>query len=183
MKNLCLLAIAYCLLVFTFSCKPKTDYTNEISRLDSAAIRLKEASTAFSSSDTNAFRSVYTFSQEKLHGIYQTIAKDTLQKNTALFLSDASEHMSNLQNMLENKRFFEKAMTEGEQRIRDLKHDLEADLHEKNKSMEYVVNEINASQKLSEAVNKTIEKARSSATKLDSMKTRIEFLSDSLRSK
>jgi hypothetical protein len=180
-KTLRYLSAAICLSIIAFSsCKPKTDYSNEISRLDSALQNLKEAEIAFLSADTNSLRRAYDFSSQTLHQIGEKINKDTLQKNTALVLADAYEHVSHLQNMLENKPFFKRALTEGEERITNLKHDLAEDLHEKNKSMEYVVNEINASQKLSEAVNKTIEKAKTAVSQLDSMKTQLTFLSDSL---
>lgn len=177
--SFCLLSIVYCLLFFS-SCKQKTDYSKEISRLDSALVKLKETEKNFLSSDTNSFRSVYNFSQGKLHLISEKIAKDTVKKKTAMFLSEAYEYTGNLQNLLDNKKFLERAMNEGQQRINDLKHDLTENLIEKNKSAQYIVNEINASQKISDAVNKAIEKAKSSSMKLDSLKTEIIHIADSL---
>ncbi len=179
----CLLLTSYCLLVFTSSCKPKTDYTKEIARLDSAATALKNAEINFISADTNAFRSAFAFSQKKLQFISEKVSKDTVKKKLAILLSDAYEHTGNLQNILENKKFLQRALTEGRQRINDLKHDLAADLIEKNKSLEYVVNEIESSRKLSEAANKTVEKAKTAMLKLDSLKTKITALADSLNSK
>ena len=66
------------------------------------------------------------------------------------------------------------------QRMNDLKHDLSEGLIEKNKSLEYVVNELNASHKISEVVNKAAQDAKTSSVKLDSMKTVIKALVDSL---
>lgn len=181
MKNLfCLLSIAYCLLAFP-SCKQKTDYSKEISSLDSAFVKLKEAENIFLSADTNSFRSVYNFYQEKFHLIRKKISKDTVKKNTAVFLSDTYEQTGNLQNLLDNKKFFERALREGRQRINDLKHDLTEDLIEKNKSAVYVINEITASQKITAAVNRVIEKAKTAAAKLDSLKTEIVQIADSVQ--
>ena len=95
-------------------------------------------------------------------------------------MSEAYEQQGNLSNLLDNKKYFSKAIAEGQQRINDLKHDLAADLIEKNKSAEYIVNELNASLKICDVVNKAIENAKSSSAKLDSMKTQIIFLADSL---
>jgi len=60
---------------------------------------------------------------------------------------------------------------------------LTEDLIEKNKSAEYIVNEINASQKIYEAVNKAIENAKMASLKLDSLKTQIIALADSINGK
>ena len=180
MKNLfCLLPIAYCLLTFS-SCKQKTDYSKEISRLDSAVVKLKETEKVFLSVDTNSLKNIYNSSQEKLHLITDKISKDTVKKKTAMFLSEAYSYTGNLQNLLDNKKFMERALKDGEQRISDLKHDLTEDLIEKNKSAEYIVNELNVTQKICDVVNKSIENAKSSSAKLDSMKTQIIFLADSL---
>ena len=108
------------------------------------------------------------------------LSKDTVKKKTALFLTDAYQLSENISNLLSNKKFMERAISESMQRISDLKHDLNENLIEKNKSDEYIVHEINASKKIYETVNKAIEKAKSSSGKLDSMKTQIAFFADSL---
>src|SRR3972149_4785236 len=85
----CLLPTAYCLLVFTSSCKQKTDYTKEISRLDSSSSVLISTGNLLLSVDTIALRTSYHFTAEKLHSISKKLSKDTVRKKTALFLSDA----------------------------------------------------------------------------------------------
>ena len=180
MKNPCLPPVAYCLLAVSFSCKQKTDYSKELYSLDSASVKLKEAEAIFLSADTGSFRTAYIFSKEKLAVISEKITKDTLNKSAALFLSDAFEQTGNVRNVLDNRLFLERAIREGQQRISDLKHDLEADLIDKNKSAEYIVNEVNASKKVFEMVNRTIANAKTSAARLDSMKTEITHLADSL---
>ncbi len=130
--------------------------------------------------DANSIRIVYNLSREKLDSITEKISKDTVKKKTAIFLSEAYGYAGNLQNFLDNKKFMERAIKEGQQRINDLKHDLTEDLIEKNKSAAYIVNEINASQKICDVVNNAIERAKTSAAKLDSMKTEITFIADSL---
>lgn len=100
-----------------------------------------------------------------------------------MFLSDAYQQSGNILNLLDNKKHLERVISEGQQRINDLKHDLTEDLIEKNKSAEYIVNEMNVSRKIYEAVSQAIEKAKSSATKLDSLKTQIIALADSLNRK
>lgn len=174
-----LLIATVCILAFS-SCKTKTDYSKEISRLDSAIIKLKDAEKVFYSADTGSLRTTYHFFQGKLRLITERIAKDTVNKNTALFLSIAYEQTGNLQNLLENNKFLERALGEGQQRINDLKHDLAEDLIDKNKSQEYIVNELNASQKISETVHKTVGNAKMAQSKLDSLKTQIIFWADSL---
>ncbi|MEK6616958.1 MAG: hypothetical protein AABZ32_12790 [Bacteroidota bacterium] len=177
--SFCLFSI---LLAFS-SCKNKTDYSKEISLLDSAVVKLKEAETFFLSADTGSLRSVYDFSQEKLKMISEKIAKDTVKKKTAVVVSDAYQQSGNIRNLLDNKKYLERAIKESQQRISDLKHDLTEDFIEKNKSTEYILNEMNASQKIYETIRKAIEKAKASATKLDSLKTQISFIADSLKSK
>lgn len=180
MKNLCLLPIACCLFAVLPSCKQKTDYSKEISQLDSAEIVLTKAEKNLLSVDTNTLRSSYNFAKEKLQLISEIISKDTIKKKTAIFLSDIYVHSGNILNLLDNKKYLERAVKESQQRISDLKHDLTEGLIEKNKSAEYIVNEVNSLEKIYEAVNKAIEKAKSGATELDSLKTQIIALADSL---
>ena len=181
-SSYCLLFIAYTLLTFP-SCKQKTDHAKEIARLDSAGVLLKQAAQACSSVDTSALRTSFFSANEKLQLIRQKIASDTLEKNIALILSEGYEHTGNLINLLDNKKYLARAIGEGEKRISDLKHDLAEDLIEKNKAGEYVVNEMNASLRISELVNKTIESAKTSMIKFDSLKIEITHLADSLQSK
>ena len=178
-----LLPAAYCLLAVCISCKQKTNYSGEIARLDSAVVKLIEAENTFTALDTVSLQASSRLFQEKLHTIRDRISGDTVKKITAQFLSYACEQEGNLANLIENKRYFARAIAEGRQRISDLKHDLTEDLIEKNKSAGYIVNELNASQKICETMNQSIEKAKSAAAKLDSMKTRIIFIADSLQSK
>ncbi|MBI3503088.1 MAG: hypothetical protein HY063_14980 [Bacteroidetes bacterium] len=178
--SFCLLLTAYCLLAFFISCKQKTDYSKEISRIDSANNILAETEKVLESADTNSFRANYNSSFLQLHSIYEKLAKDTINKKTAMFLSDASECSGNILNLLDNKKYLERAIKESEHRISDLKHDLKEDLIEKNKSQEYIVNEMNAAGKISNVIQRTIEKAKIASAKLDSMKTQITFLADSL---
>jgi len=112
-KNFCLLPIAYCLLVFIFSCKQKTDYSKEISRLDSAGIVLAEAEKNLLSVDTSTLRSSYNSVSENLHSIIKKISKDTVKKKTAMFLSDAYQQSGNILNLLGNKKHLERALREG----------------------------------------------------------------------
>ena len=181
MKHFCLLLIAICLLFF--SCKNKTDYSKEIFRLDSAKVVLLSAEKNLLSVDTSMLRSSYNSCAENLHSIMENFSKDTVKKKTAIFLSDAYEQLGNILNLLDNKKYLERTIMESQQRISDLKHDLTEDLIEKNKSAAYVVNEMNASQKIYEAVSKAIEKAKNSTTKLESLKTQISFIADSLKVK
>jgi cell division septum initiation protein DivIVA len=111
----------------------------------------------------------------------EKLSKDTVKKKTATFLTDAYEQSGNISNLLNNKKYLERAMKESGQRISDLKHDLNENLIEKNKSAEYIVHELNASGKICDVVNKAIERAKTSSAKLDSMKTRIIFIADSLK--
>jgi hypothetical protein len=173
-----LLAIGYWLLALS-SCKPKSDYTKAISRLDSAETVLVSAEKNLLSVDTSNLRASYNSSANNLH-IMGKLSQDTVKKKTALFLTDAYELSGNISNLLNNKKFMGRAISESRQRISDLKHDLNESLIEKNKSDEYIVHEINASKKIYETVNKAIEKAKSSSGKLDSMKTQIAFFADSL---
>ena len=181
--RLLLSLLAIILWAFFFSCKQKNDHSKEIGRLDSALINLKEAERDFFSADTTSMRTSFNFAAGKLHVIANKIAKDTLKKNTVSFLSNAFEHTGNLQNLLDNKKFWERALKESAQKIDDLKHDLKEDLIENNKSQEYIANEINTSKKICETVGRTINKAKSSVVQLDSMKTALIHLSDSLQSK
>lgn len=177
-----LITILFSIIAFQ-SCKQKTNYSKEIIRLDSAETVLAAAAKNLLSLDTSRLRTSYYSAEEKLRLISEKIFKDTVKKRTAMLLSDAYEQTGNIRNLLDNKKQLERAVSEGQQRMKDLKHDLSEDLIEKNKSAAYVVNEMNASQKIYEAVNKTIEKAKSSVIKLDSIKTQILFLADSVQSK
>ena len=178
------ISIALVVVIFSLhSCKQKTDYTKEISRLDSALTVLTGADKILSSVDTSTLRISYNSTANDLHGIMEKLSKDTVKKKTAQFLSDAYERSGNILNLLSNKKFLERAIAESRQRISDLKHDLDENLIEKNKSEEYIVHEFNSSGKIYETINKAIERAKSSSLKLDSMKTQIIFIADSLKSK
>ena len=169
--------------VFLFACRQRTDHSKEISRLDSASEILTCTGKILLSLDTNSLRNSYNASAGQLHSIREKLAKDTVKKKMAMFLSDAYEQSANIRNLLGNKKYLERAVSEYMQRINDLKHDLSEDLIEKNKTAGYIVNEIDAAGKIFDAVNKSIEKAKTASTKLDSLKTEIIFLADSIKSK
>jgi hypothetical protein len=172
------------ILVFAIiSCKQKTGYTKEISSLDSVETILAGTEKILLSVDTGSLRTSYNSTKGNLHAIMEKISGDTVKKKTAMFLTSAYEYSGNMLNLLNNKKFMERAVSESRQRISDLKHDLNENLIEKNKSAEYVVHELNASGKIYDAVNKAIERARSSSAKSDSMKTQIAFIADSLKLK
>jgi len=179
----CLLVAFSYLFVFFSSCKQKTDYAKEISRLDSAAAILSGAEKSLLSVDTSSLRTSYNASAGNLHVIMEKLSRDTVKKRTAVFISDAYEQSGNVLNLLSNKKFFERAISESRQRISDLKHDLNENLIEKNRSAEYIVHELNASGKINDMVSQVIERAKLSSVKLDSMKARIIFIADSLKSK
>ncbi len=181
MKKLCLLLTAYCLLVI--SCKQKTDHSHEISRLDSASAITESAEKFLLSVDTVSLRATYNIVQQDLNTIMTKISSDTVQKKTALFLAEAYDQVGSIINLLSNKKFLEKAMNDSRKQISDLKHDLAEDLIEKNKSGAYIVNEINASAKISDATNRAVQRAKEAVVKLDSLKTRIVSFADSLRAK
>jgi hypothetical protein len=164
------------------SCKQKIDYSKEISQLDSALAALTATEKILLDVDTGALRTSYNAIAEDLQ-LTEKLSKDTVKKKTAMLLSIAYEQSGNMHNLLENRKYLERAVTESKQRISDLKHDLAENLIDKNKAMEYIVNELKSTEKICDAVNKSIEKAKMSATKLDSLKTEITFLADSLRSK
>ncbi|MFI5163860.1 MAG: hypothetical protein ACHQHP_01290 [Bacteroidia bacterium] len=179
----CLLPTAYCLLFYSTSCKQKTDYSKEISRLDSASTVLITAEKILSSADTNLLHSSYNSVAGNLHAVIEKLSKDTVKKKTAEFLSSAYQQSGNILNLLQNKNYLEKAITESQKRINDLKHDLNENLIDKNKSAAYIVSEINSSGKIYDIINKSVERAKSSAAKLDSLKTKISAIADSLKGK
>ncbi|MBI4947839.1 MAG: hypothetical protein HY840_15725 [Bacteroidetes bacterium] len=165
-----------------FSCKQKTDYSKEISRLDSAVAVLAGAEKNLVSVDTNKLRTSFNSTKNDLQTIMEKISKDTVKKKTAMFLTSAYKQSENIINLLNNKNFIERAIHESQQRINDLKHDLNANLIEKNKSAKYLVHELNASGKIYDLATNSLEKAQSASAKLDSMQTKITFLADSLTS-
>lgn len=184
MKTRSTLLPATCLLLLLlFSCKQKWDYSGEISRLDSAATELIEAKKHFLSVDTIAVRAKFLFAKEKIHSISENISKDTIRKEMALFLSATYEEIGDMQNLLENKKYLERALDETRQRISDLQHDLKEGLVEKEKAAEYIAAEINTSEKLSGTITTAVNKAKTSFTKLDSLSDRLLFLADSLTKK
>jgi hypothetical protein len=169
--------------VFSSSCNTQTDYTKEIYRLDSAEIMLNESEKIIMSADTNSFRVSYNVVSENLHTIVEKLAEDTVNKKTALLLSNAYKQLGSILNLLNNKKYLEQFIRETKQRIHNLKHDLSENLIEKNKAQEYVVNEMNEAQKIHHLITTSVEKAKVSAAKLDSLKTEINFLADSLSEK
>ena len=175
------LIVVYVWIFFFTSCKQKTDYSKEITSLDSALVKLKKAELQFLSADTVSIQGSYEFTKEKLHEIAEKLSKDTVKKKTATLLASTYEQTGNLQNLLDNKKYILRAINEARQRISNLEHDLKEDLIEKNKSTEYVTDEINTSEKIIQVAGNTFEKAKCSVLKLDSLKTPIISLSDSLK--
>jgi hypothetical protein len=168
------------LLSFIFSCKQKTDYTREISRLDSASAALEIAEKSLLRVDTAALRTSYNTLSASLHELTEKISKDTVKKKTALLLSAAYEQAEHIHTLLENKKYFERAIRESRQRLNDLEHDLAANLIDKNQSQKYIANEMNAFQKICNAVNQALAKTTIAKDTLDSFHTGILFLKDSL---
>lgn len=181
--SFCILPITCCLLVALSSCKQKIDYSKEISRLDSASTALIGTEKTLLEVDTSKLHASYKTITEDLHGLSEKLSGDTVNKRTALLVTLAYEQAGSIHNLLENKIYLERAMSESKQRLGDLKHDLAENLIETNKAGEYIVNEINSTGKICDAVNRSIEKAKSASSKLDSLKTQITFLADSLNSK
>ncbi|HET7819765.1 MAG TPA: hypothetical protein VFL70_10700 [Bacteroidia bacterium] len=174
---------AFLITLLLASCNSPYDYTKEIVLLDSASAKLKEAEKAILNLDTISLKSSYSFSINTLQSISEKIAHDTLNKTTAVVLNNAFEQTKNLENLFDNKKFLSRALSEGYKRIENLKHDLQNDLIEKKLSDEYIKNEINSSEKLNDLVTTSITKAKIAVIKLDSLKTGITSLADSLASK
>ena len=97
-----------------------------------------------------------------------------------MLLSEAYRHSGNIRILLNNTKCLINAIDETKQRISNLKHDLNKNLIEKNKSAKYVVKEISASEKIYATAADIIEKTKSSVIKMDSLKTQIIALADSL---
>ena len=152
-----------------------------IFRLDSASSALILTERNLLLVDTNNLSKAYDTISSKLHKLTEKLLKDTVNKKTAVLLSISYEETANIQNLLANKKNLTRIITESKQRINNLKHDLKDNLIEENKSNEYVINEINSTGKISYTVNKAIKKAHISFNKLDSLKTELTFLEDSLK--
>jgi hypothetical protein len=182
-KNSPLLCIACIIWLSASYCTQKTDYSRDLSRVDSLSTLLAKSEKMLLQTDTLALHTTYNMLSASLHEISEKISKDTLDKKTAVLLSRAYVHAGHLRTLLENKSYLEKAIQESVQRLSDLKHDLAANLIEKNESVKYMSKEINATGKVCNAVNKTLENAASSGYTLDSLKTEISLLAGSLHSK
>lgn len=174
--------LGFVLFLFLFSCKQNRDYSKEVAQLDSLAIILAESEKILLSADTLLFkRNLDSF--VSLRSVSGKISGDTIHKAMAMFLLSVYKHSGNILNFLQNKSYLQKAITESKRRISDLKHDLINNLIEQKKAVDYLINETNAASQISEMIKKSIATANSSAAKLDSMRTQIIYLSDSLKLK
>lgn len=162
------------------SCEPKPDYSAEISQLDSAGALTEEAEKILFSSDTHSLRTAYNSTAQNLNNIIQKLAGDTVKKKMGIFLTDAFQQSGNIINLLDMSDYLKKSVTESEQRIKNLKHDLLKNLIEQDRVREYVEHEIVASKKIHGLVTNSVARAKLSAAKLDSLKTKIIALADSL---
>ena len=167
--------------IFLLSCKQKWDYTKELVQLDSTSTRLIAAERNLLGADTGYFRVSYNSTAQYLRSIKEMCFNDTLQKNTAIFLSDAYTYSANVYCLLDSNKSIEKIISASKERISDLKHDLAHSLIEKNNAKEYIEYEQKAVQEITESIIRTIEKANVSCEKLDLLKTQIIFMADSLQ--
>lgn len=183
MKSLfCLLCIVYCLLAF-ISCKPRTDFSKEISSLDSAKAVLtatREKLSSVRSPDSNATG----FLSASIKEIRSLQASDTVNKETAVLLAELSGLKGILIGLKRYRENYIRAAEESLKRAGALQHDLIENLIEDdNKSREYIVHEAKALEKIIAGLKLIIEMNAVSVHKLDSLKTRITLISDSLKVK
>lgn len=169
-------------IAFIPSCKQKWDYTKEIVQLDSTSTILQSLEKNLLAIDTGYLRSSFDSAAHYLSTIKEKCFNDTVQKNTAIFLSDVYECSGNICYVLDSSKWLEKIINESIQRVNNLKYDLAQNLIEKNNAKEYVAYELKAANKMSESIVRAIEKANVCCVKLDSMKTQIIFMADSLQS-
>lgn len=162
------------------SCEHKPDYSAEILQLDSAEALDEEAEQILLSSDTHSLRATYNATAQNLQSIIRKLAGDTVKKKMGVFLTDAFQQSGNIINLLDMSRELEKSITESKQRIKNLKHDLSKNLIENAQAEGYVVHEIAASRRIHQLVTNSVTQAKLSAIKLDSLKTKIIALADSL---
>ena len=177
-----LLFFIFCV-AFISSCKQKWDYTREMVQLDSISTLLISAERNLLAIDTGYFRVSYNSTAQYLNSIKESCFNDTLQKNTAIFLSDVYHYSGNVHYLLDSSDHLEKLVKESKQRLGNLKYDLTQNLIDKNNAKEYIAHERREAQRTTESILLVIEKAKLSCEKLDSMKTRISALADNLKLK
>jgi hypothetical protein len=169
--------------VMLFSCRPKRDYKNEIASLDSAVLVLKNLEATLIAFDTTALKASCHATLSTLNSISPYLPNDTLTSPNALLLSAAYAETKNAENLMDNQSFMLRALSESYHRMNDLKHDLQKNLIEEKKDIEYVTNEINASQKLEEYITTSIKKAKVASIQLDSIQPTMKQWADSILSK
>lgn len=178
----CQLLTAYCLLAIFISCKPKADYTVEISRLDSTQVALSSSEERVSNIKLDS--STIDLLSNSMAELTKNMPSDTVDKNTGIFLSELSEVKRDLGNLFENRTNFFRASEESLARIKNLKHDLEGNLIEdSNKAREYVVTEVNASKQIIQGLDQITEKTKATLSAFDSLKVKVTLMTDSLKTK
>ena len=183
MKNRCLLPVICCLLALIISCKQKSDFSAEISRLDSALASVKNSDSILRLVDTAGVRRIIALTDEKLSGVSAQLRADTLRKSSAIFLSDCYETLRHLQGGLENRKYHLKALGESKVHLEALAHDLKENLLDKNKASEYVVTELKECGKLTSSALDIPKKMNASAAILDTLQSRIAAFADSIQLK
>ena len=167
------------LFFLTDGCKPGEDHRQEILQLDSALNALASYETKFLATDTSLMQA----KAQRADSSLQRIGTDTLKRSRALSVMNAFEQVTYLKNLIDNHAFMTRALSEERKQLLDLKHDLDADLIEKNKAGEYVVKELQATKKLTEAVDRMVSKAEKAVTALDTLNQQLDHLADSLSKK
>ena len=142
-------------------------------QLDSTSNVLVSAEKNLLAIDTSYFRASYNSTAQYLSSIKERYFNDTVEENTAIFLSDVYTCSGRIHYLLDSSNSLEGIISVSKRRISDLKHDLEQNVVENNNAKKYVAYELNVAQKTTESIVIAIEKAKLSSIKLDSMKTRI----------
>jgi len=153
------------------SCKLKTDYQREIKAIDSTISILDSCKNTLIQIDSASL-------QSKCFDLANILSGDTIKKDNALLLSKQVELSKNIQNLLNNKHSLELALHESIKQLSNLKQDLSFDLITKNNSQQFVVNEINESQRILSTIESAIKIANTSANQLDSIQKSAPTIAD-----
>ena len=162
------------------SCKQKSNYTKEISSLDSSVIELKKSENNLLNLDTLSIQKTFSHTEITLKTLHNLILKDTINKKSALQLSTLYEQFENLQYFFDNQHYFIMAARENIHQIENLKYDLKENLVEPNKANEFIHNELSSSTKVTEIITEAIAKAKNASKKLDSLSIQHAFPFDSI---
>ena len=176
-NSIVLIVLFFAVVIFPSCNKPANP--KAIASLDSLKILVDKAGEELEKMDARKADSCYKNIQRQLKFIQQNY-RDTMTKAVAMFLSDYHAIKEPLEMLSRNYTELKRQVTYTSNQLKNLSHDLQHNLVEKEKITTYIETEMKEAERLIETANSLIDEAEEQFPKYDKLQPRVQHLVDSL---